>query len=495
MPMKFLFSFLMFLMPCCIEAAYNSSVEIGSDTIPAVVIAMEKNGDEATLCFRLVSDSTAANLFSDSEIAAGEDTLRYCFRLDSIKGAPGWLNANANITKAVFMDGFLEKARPTSTYCWFYGLRHLTTITGIDRLNTSEVTDMSFMFAGCTSLTSLNVSAWDTRNVTNLWMTFSQCSKITTLDVSLWDTHSVANMGMMFFDCASLDALDISGWDMKNVTDAWRMFDTCSSLRILNLGGNDFANLPDSTDAKYQTFYGVGKAVGHCTLVINENFDKTLLSTKRSGSYQWLEGTFPEPVVGETIIIDSAGYATYASNGDIDLAKNSDVTAYKAHYDEASQTISVAPTTTAPAHTPLIFTGTAGMQILAAADTTPSPVADNDMLLCDTAITADGTQWLFTEFGDSLASEASRAFVNAGFVRAATGSTLKVGTIYLPIKENAPADDFIAISEQPTSIRSAHTTKSVAPAIYDIGGRKLETLQHGINIVRRADGTVEKICR
>lgn len=491
-PMKFLFSFLLLLMPCYMNAAYHSGEEGVSDTIPAVVI--EQKGDEATLYFRLVGDSTAANLFSESEIAVGEDTHRYCFRLDSISGTPGWLNANADITKAVFMDGFLGKARPTSTYCWFYGLRHLTTITGIDRLNTSEVTDMSFMFAGCTSLTNLDVSQWDTHNVTKMWMTFSQCSKLKTLDVSRWDTRNVTNMGMMFFDCASLTALDISGWDMKNVSDAWRMFDTCSSLKILNLGGNDFANLPDSTDAKYQALYGVGKAGDSCTLVVSKDFDKTLLGTKRGNHYAWLESTFPEPIVGETVVIDSAGYATYAPKGDIDLTKNAVVAAYTARYDDTSQTIYVTPTTAAPARTPLIFTGATGMQILVAADDTPSPVADNDLRLCDTATTADGSQWLFTESGDSLARGTSRAFANAGFTKAAAGATLRTSTIYLLINGNAPTDNFIAISEQSTAIRTTTKSHTTAPAIYDLGGRKLPTMRRGINIVRRADGTVEKIC-
>lgn len=491
MPMKLLSSLLLLLMPCCMKAAYHSGGESVSDTIPAVVI--EQEGDEATLYFRLVSDSTAANLFSESEIAGGEDTLRYCFRLDSISGTPGWLNANADITKAVFMDCFLEKARPTSTYCWFYGLRHLTTITGIDRLNTSEVTDMSFMFAGCTSLTSLVVSQWDTHKVTNLWMTFSQCSKLKTLDVSRWDTRNVTNMGMMFFDCASIAALDISGWDMKNVSDAWRMFDTCSSLKILNLGGNDFANLPDSTDAKYQALYGVGKADGSCTLVVSKDFDRTLLGTKRGNHYAWLEGTFPEPIVGETVVIDSAGFATYAPKGDIDLTKNTVVAAYTAHYDDTSQTIYVTPTATAPARTPLIFTGTTGMQILVAADDTPSPIADNDLRLCDTATTADGSQWLFIEFGDSLASGGSHTFAKAGFAKAAAGTTLRTGTIYLLINGNAPTDNFIAISEQSTSIRTTTKSHTDAPAIYDLGGRKLPAMRRGINIVRRADGTAKKI--
>ena len=38
----------------------------------------------------------------------------------------------------------------------------------IDNLNTSDVTDMSFMFAGCLSVESLDVSDFDTAKITSM---------------------------------------------------------------------------------------------------------------------------------------------------------------------------------------------------------------------------------------------------------------------------------------------------------------------------------------
>ena len=44
--------------------------------------------------------------------------------------------------------------------------------------------NMSYMFNGCNSLTTLDVSNWDTSNVTNMSDMFNDCIALTTLDVS-----------------------------------------------------------------------------------------------------------------------------------------------------------------------------------------------------------------------------------------------------------------------------------------------------------------------
>ena len=43
--------------------------------------------------------------------------------------------------------------------------------------------------------------------------------------------------------------------------------------------------------------------------------------------------------------------------------------------------------------------------------------------------------------------------------------------------------------------RPTTTTDNGVDAIYDLGGRKLNSLQKGINIVRKADGTTVKILK
>ena len=159
------------------------------------------------------------------------------FALNEGENLPGWYkfddnnhSHNANIIKKVIFDASFANARPTSCYKWFYGCTDLTTIEGIEYLNTENVTNMGWMFSNCEALTILDVSNFDTKNVTNMRCMFSICFALTTLDVSNFDTQNVTNMSNMFSDCSALTTLDLSNFDTKNVTDMSWMFSFDTAL-------------------------------------------------------------------------------------------------------------------------------------------------------------------------------------------------------------------------------------------------------------------------
>ncbi|EGP5344099.1 BspA family leucine-rich repeat surface protein, partial [Enterococcus faecium] len=95
------------------------------------------------------------------------------------------------------------------------------------------MTNMSSVFYGCNSLTSLDVSNWDTSNVTNMPNMFFGCNSLTSLDVSNWDTSNVTNMSNMFFGCSGLTTLDLSSWNCDKVTNNGSMFKTSASTPLL----------------------------------------------------------------------------------------------------------------------------------------------------------------------------------------------------------------------------------------------------------------------
>ena len=115
----------------------------------------------------------------------------------------------------------------------------------LGKLDTSNVTDMSCMFSGCSSLTSLDVGGFDTSNVTNMGWMFSDCSGLTSLNLSGFDTSSVEYMGGMFSRSGNLTSLDLSSFDTSNVEDMYGMFGKCSSLSSLNLSSFDTSNVTD----------------------------------------------------------------------------------------------------------------------------------------------------------------------------------------------------------------------------------------------------------
>ena len=146
------------------------------------------------------------------------------------------------ITSAVF-DVSFKDARPTNTSYWFYFMTDLTTIENLEYLNTSEVTDMSYMFEECTSLTSLNLDNFNTDKVTDMSSMFSACANIRYLDVSGFDTHNVTDMNHMFSECYGLLSLDLGNFDTGNVTDMSSMFWGCSSLQHIDLSNFDTSNV------------------------------------------------------------------------------------------------------------------------------------------------------------------------------------------------------------------------------------------------------------
>ena len=103
------------------------------------------------------------------------------------------------------------------------------------RFSRNNITNMSYMFDGCSSLKELNLSHFNTDNVTNMIKMFYDCSLLKELKLNKFNTSKVINMYAMFCRCASLKELNLSNFNTNNVTDMSYMFDGCSSLKELNL--------------------------------------------------------------------------------------------------------------------------------------------------------------------------------------------------------------------------------------------------------------------
>ena len=173
------------------------------------------------------------------------------YALNDGNNSPGWYSDRANITNVVF-DASFAAARPTSTYNWFADMLKLESITGMEHLNTENVTNMYSMFCNCSSLTSLDVSNFNTANVTTMRVMFAGCRGLTSLDVSGFNTANVTNMYCMFQSCTSLTSLDLTSFNTANVTDMSYMFGSCSSLTSLDVSSFNTANVTNM----YSMFWG-----------------------------------------------------------------------------------------------------------------------------------------------------------------------------------------------------------------------------------------------
>ncbi len=158
---------------------------------------------------------------------------------------------NVTIVHIVFDKSFSTYA-PTSLYKFFANLTKLKTITGLEYLNTEKVTNMSYMFFQCSSLTSLDVTHFNTAKVTNMNRLFSYCSSLTSLDVTHFNTAKVTNMTSMFDSCSSLTSLDVTYFNTANVTGMNNMFYSCSALTTIYASDNF---VTDKVEYSYNMFY------------------------------------------------------------------------------------------------------------------------------------------------------------------------------------------------------------------------------------------------
>ena len=138
-----------------------------------------------------------------------------------------WSNYRESITTVAFTSPVNAK---TCAYM-FKGCTKLNAIY-LDNFYTNEVTDMSFMFADCTSLEVIEIdmamSVQDdmtqsrgnflTSNVTNMASMFEGCKSLQSFYLQNLDIHSVKNFSNMFAGCSSLDNMNLT--EIKNANDS-----------------------------------------------------------------------------------------------------------------------------------------------------------------------------------------------------------------------------------------------------------------------------------
>ena len=157
--------------------------------------------------------------------------------------AVSWYSHAYWLSKVRFDSSMAECTNITSTAYWFYGFTELTTIEGLEYLNTSNVTDMAGMFGHCYQMTSIDVSHFDTSNVTDMSAMFNMCYNLSSIDVSHFNTSNVTNMESMFNYCKKLTILDLSNFNTANVTNMSRMFESCQELKRLDLSSFNTNNV------------------------------------------------------------------------------------------------------------------------------------------------------------------------------------------------------------------------------------------------------------
>ena len=107
----------------------------------------------------------------------------------------------------------------------FYACPNLDLSSVSDVLDLTGITDLYYMFGGCTSLTNINrIGEWDTSAITNMNAMFQLCTLIN-FNIGTWDVGNVSNFtdfmdsATTTFSTTNLDAI-YNGWSASGVQPA-----------------------------------------------------------------------------------------------------------------------------------------------------------------------------------------------------------------------------------------------------------------------------------
>ena len=228
-----------------------------------------------------------------------------------------WMFEGCSQLKTLDISGF-NTANVDNMMGMFSGCSQLESID-VSGFNTANVELMVGMFEGCSQLETIDVSGFNTANVEDMGSMFEGCSQLETIDVSGFNTANLSGMSCMFRGCHNLKSIDISSFNIGKIVsnkygnnDIWNneeekrerlhewvddIFSGCSNLRTINIGGNDFSIFTTyNADIPGDVFKGVGTIDSPCRLIVNQQFDQSVLGPKHDngngGFYRWLNGYF-----------------------------------------------------------------------------------------------------------------------------------------------------------------------------------------------------------
>ena len=151
---------------------------------------------------------------------------------------------------------------PKDSSSLFYNFFNAKEFVGLSNLDTSQVNNMSDMFAGC-GVKELDLSNWDTANVIYMSGMFDECRKLEKVNTQSFNTENVKYMQRMFFSCGNLRKIDISNFYTPNLINAELIF-----------GGDclDYVDMRNFDSSKIADSLNVFEIAYICKLTVGSKF-------------------------------------------------------------------------------------------------------------------------------------------------------------------------------------------------------------------------------
>lgn len=218
-------------------------------------VSEEENNSVLAFVSQNVEDPTTHTVYIQGEngVVANEDSsylFNEFFRLESIEGLE-YLDTS-NTTDMSYMFGWCESlksidvshfntSKVTTMLNMFRDNLNLITLD-LSHFDTSNVTTMQWMLGGTSKLQTINLSSFDTKKVTDMTAMFAGTGAVN-LDLSSFDTTNVTTMRVMFSNANYLETINLSSFDTSKVTNMSNMFNNCYELTNLDISNFNTANV------------------------------------------------------------------------------------------------------------------------------------------------------------------------------------------------------------------------------------------------------------
>ena len=433
----------------------------------------------------------------------------------------------ASLEKVVFEESF-KKFEPTTLSSFFKELKSLTSISGLENLNTTHVTDMSKMFYNCYKLNSLNLSQFNTGNVEKMNEMFYNCHELNSLDLSAFNTTKVNNMYRMFYYCF-VRTIDLSSFNTANVENMDEMF--AGASLVVNIYTSESFKTDKLTTSKYMFYlctklpnfnkdevdathanYGAG---GYFKKIVGQKGSVTLGANGEPLAVAELTLTDDEDFKAyESFIATSASYRRTLKEGttwatlclpfEVSL-ENKNFRAFKLlSADETTNTVELEEiTTSVAAGTPVIIKMKEGATAL-------NFSVANEEIAHQVVSAADGNYQLQGLYAKKVFVKGAddNCYIVKGNKLMNPSKLLentKVNEVnckafraYMVDNSSTPAGAkmfSIGFDETATAIDNLNTNADEKAEYYDLQGHRLNGPQKGINIVKRGNKTMKVIIK
>jgi surface protein len=134
-----------------------------------------------------------------------------------------------------YIEGY-QVCLPDNCSSLFSGCRRLVNLDLSDLIDTSNVTNMSFMFASCIHLESVDFGYFDASNIIDISGMFMDCENLMSIDLSNFEFLNKFNGNEIFSGDCNLTTIVIDESFLQNIcTHFSRLFNGCDSLVNINV--------------------------------------------------------------------------------------------------------------------------------------------------------------------------------------------------------------------------------------------------------------------